>query len=574
MDTLAVLSTLGMVISSLWLSYTALNLYKGGKPRELYGFYMNTAGLFSLVAVAAWVLMFAFVFSGGFKDAASIALAVFSPFLLPFFIIIAISAASLFLSKSTDKVGFIVVIGTFIWQLSIALTSSYGWAMFALGMGYFLALMTMLVGGSFLGGILGNFYPATEAKMREWLQSPDPDDTYGQANALWRWSAKNNPAQHAINIAQMKQTHFPSSQVVQIFLYSFWSILYAVAAETVGKDPAFFAQISKDPFPFIFGPFFGLIFLFFACIIIYGILVWRKSKQMELKLDKASFAIGEQVTGNIILKLDKPKQARGLKLEFYGVKTTGSGKHSHHEVICQTSIDLSPARMYQRGESIPFSIGVPASVRAYISLSSASSTWEKMAIVDARLEWNVKATLDLPGEIDLAQIADIKITDPNANLQEIAAVAAESKGIRQKMSIIPIAIFLIFIGFFIFQFISIAAQHDATSLSADPLHNSQGDAQVIKGYKMTVDIPRSFTPPPMLAVLDDTIEINGKQYALNASNYVSANPYNDGKSTRIIWVVKVDTKNMTIPDSHKMDIYMDLSLEGGVARASNYRTEK
>ena len=583
MDLIETISIASVVLSFLWLSYAALNLYKGGKPRELYGLYMNTAGMFYIVMVAAWVLMFLYVFSGGFMDAISMALVSLS-FLLPFFIIIGIGAASMFLEKSTDKIGFLVVVGTFIWQLSAAISSTWGGAMFALGVGYFFVGMTMLIGGSFLGGLLGNFFPDSEKKMREWLQSSDSDDTYGQVNALWRWQAKNTPEQHAISVAQMKQSHFPSSQVVQIFIFSFWSIAYAVAMETIAKDPEFLATILKDPIPFIFGPFFGFIFLFFAFIIIYAILASRKSKKMELKLDKSSFAIGEKITGTVILKLDKPKQARGLRLEFYGVEHAGDSAR----VICQASVDLSPARLYQNGESVPFAIDVPAGAKRYISLPPTTSTLEKMSRINTRIAWNVKATLDLPEEIDLAQIADIKITDPNANLQEVAAVTAESKAIRQKLSIIPIVIFLIFAGFFIFQFISIATNGGATSSPVGPAQGSQANAhamqtsekikpppvQFVSGYKMQLQIPYGYDPPPMAATLPSKITLNSIIYQLKARKYISANPYNDSGYILTTWLVEVKTDNMTIPATRTIDVYMDLTVEDIAVYATNFRTEK
>jgi len=557
-----------LAISCLWLSYTALNLYKNNRPRELYSLYMNTAGIFYLAMVAAWVLMFLFVFSGGFKDIVSTATPMLT-FLLPFFLIISIGAASQFMEKSTDRVGFVIVVGTFLWQLSTAISSTMDWAMFALGGGYFFVGTTMLLGGSFLGGLLGNIYPETERKMREWLQTPDSDDAYGNANALWRWQAKNTPAEHAASIAQMKQSHFPSSQVVQIFIFSFWSIAYAVAAETIGKDPAFFAQVGKDPIPIIFGPLFGLIFVFFACIIIYAIMSYLKGKQMALAFDKQQFALGENITGSVILKLGKPKQARGLRLEFYGVEHVGRGKGGSNRVICQSGMELSPARMYQSGETIPFSISMPAGVKEHIILPQGAGMLERMSRANSRILWYVKATLDLPGEIDLTQAEKVGIAVPAESQPAVAAAMAENKSVRQKMFWVSLAIFLIFTGGMIFQFATFSAPGTSGKQASAPA----ADAQIIKGYKMKGDIPYGFTPPPMQVTLPDTIEINGSQYALAPAKYVSANPYNDGKTTRTIWVVKVETDDMAIPASHAIDVYMDLTIEGGIARASNFRAQ-
>ena len=154
---------------------------------------------------------------------------------------------------------------------------------------------------------------------------------------------------------------------------------------------------------------------------------------------------------------------------------------------------------------------------------------------------------------------------------------AESKGIRQKMIWISLAIFLIFTGIMIFQFVNFNAPSiDNKQAGAD---NKQAKAPAvaaptIKGYKVTGDIPYGLKPPPMQATIPDTIEIDGKQYALVPTNYVSANPYSDGKTTRTIWLVKVEADSMAIPASRAIDVYMDLSLENGTARASNFRTVK
>ena len=525
--------------------------------------------------VAAWVLMFAWVATGGFNLSSlfSSGDGIFSLMvILPFFFIIAISAAALFSAKSSDKIGFFIVVATFIWQLSIALSSKFSWAMFALGIGYFLIGMTMLVGGRFLGGLLANIYPESERKIREWLQTPEADDTYKQTNSLWNRLVKSSPAMQSQQAEQMKQYHYPSSQVVQVFFYSFWSIIYMLAVETVGKDPAFLAPILKDPVPFIFGPFFGFIIIFFACIIIYAILAWRKSRQMGLKLDKESFAIGEQITGAIILKLDKPKQARGLRLEFYGVETTGSGKSSHHMVVCQQSMELSSARLYQSGESIPFTILMPAGVKDYVSPPPTNSMLEKMSRINTRMEWNVKATLDLPGEIDLMQVERIKIVDPNTSPQAAAAAAVETKNIRGKMFLIGIAIILLFIGFGMFL-VYFGSPTSAKAAQAPP---APSPSIPLNGYKIAGEIPYGFTLPPMQAVLPESISVDGTQYELDVSpqdsQFISTSTYNSNNSIQRLWVVRVATDNMAIPSSHKIDIYADLALQDGIAHATNFRT--
>jgi len=407
MDALSALSFLGLLISFIWLAYTALNLYKSGQPRELYSLYMNTSGLFYLFMVAAWVLMFAFASTNGFANMAS--WFGFSSLitLIPFIFIISIGFASAFASKNADKVGFLMLAGTFIWQVSSALSSEYEWAMFALGIGYFLAAAIMLFGGNLFGGVLATLYPDAEKKMREWLQSADANDTYGQSNAIWKGYAKAMPAQYALAVEQQKSSYPPRVQAVQIIIFSAWSMLYAAAAEFAAADPSILAQISKDPAPFIFGPFFGLIIIFFASMLIYGILGWRQSKQMEILLDKKEFAIKEPITGSIHLKFGKDKQARSLMVGFYGERQE-SKKHSIR--FCEIETKLSGARTYLKGESIPFSIAMPQDVESKLRPRAPANEMEKfIRRYEGLPVWRITAKLDIPNEIDISQEVEVKI---------------------------------------------------------------------------------------------------------------------------------------------------------------------
>ncbi len=72
---------------------------------------------------------------------------------------------------------------------------------------------------------------------------------------------------------------------------------------------------------------------------------------------------------------------------FYGVSLQGEGGR-----LCQNEILVAPGRIFNKGESFPFTISMPKEVEDYHGLF-----------------WYVEAKLDIPGEIDITKEALIEI---------------------------------------------------------------------------------------------------------------------------------------------------------------------
>jgi len=153
---------------------------------------------------------------------------------------------------------------------------------------------------------------------------------------------------------------------------------------------------------FLFLPFLSdvpgisVIFFILPCLAALGglLFVYRKytqGKQIELRLDKRTFSLGEPLTGSVILNLGKDTPARGLSVKFYGVYYDGN----YHNKICTTRLDLAGSRTYKKGESFPFSIPIPGSARQSLGAS--------------QLSWHVEAQLDISKEVDMVKTERVKL---------------------------------------------------------------------------------------------------------------------------------------------------------------------
>ncbi|MFA5930338.1 MAG: hypothetical protein WC861_05635 [Candidatus Micrarchaeia archaeon] len=158
------------------------------------------------------------------------------------------------------------------------------------------------------------------------------------------------------------------------------------------------------------GPLFmiGMFFLLIAGTIAFHAYQSSKGKQLQLKIDRPAYSPGEEITGSIILFLDKGKQARSLKVRFYGMQR--SGKHRYQ--VCRTETILSGARVYQRGESLGFSLVVPSDAMKYSQDATRylikAAGYENANATD----WYVEAQLDIPNEIDIIKREPVGLLAP------------------------------------------------------------------------------------------------------------------------------------------------------------------
>jgi len=153
----------------------------------------------------------------------------------------------------------------------------------------------------------------------------------------------------------------------------------------------------------------GLILFFCFAYLIYYLLRLFAGRHMVVKPDKRSFTFGEKITGNIIINRNIAKQARSLKLCFYGIQAEGK----YRECVCKKETTLTGARLFRKGEIIPFSINMPNSVKDYIGANYdlKDKNYLRVALLASPYihSWNIEAKLDLQGEMDLTRTVMIRI---------------------------------------------------------------------------------------------------------------------------------------------------------------------
>lgn len=127
---------------------------------------------------------------------------------------------------------------------------------------------------------------------------------------------------------------------------------------------------------------------------------------IDLKLNGLNFSPGQKITGTAILSLQQPKQARALRLEFYGEIKRRSGKHTHTERVYQITQILSGEKLYRSGESFPFEITVPE----VATISAPGILGTIVGMFAPRPIFYVHASLDAQNEFDINKRVQVNVT--------------------------------------------------------------------------------------------------------------------------------------------------------------------
>jgi hypothetical protein len=146
---------------------------------------------------------------------------------------------------------------------------------------------------------------------------------------------------------------------------------------------------------------------------------------VDLKLNGLNFSPGQKITGTSILSLPQPKQARGLRLEFYGEIRRRSGKRAHTERVCQITQMLSGEKLYRSGESFPFEITVPE----VATISAPGILGTLVSMFTPRPVFYVHASLDVPNEFDINRRVQVSIAAKALNVNA-ALPATKEEAIR------------------------------------------------------------------------------------------------------------------------------------------------
>jgi hypothetical protein len=148
-------------------------------------------------------------------------------------------------------------------------------------------------------------------------------------------------------------------------------------------------------------------------------MVFWKGK-IELYLPKYTYAPGENITGEINLKLKKSIKARGLNVCLKGVEITtkvsrgadGSSRTKTNRVtLCDIEIPVDGEKEYKEGK-YNFELPIPpdaldAPSKADGVLGGVMDAVDFINRTNRRTEWSVKSYLDIPKGFDVSKTQKI-----------------------------------------------------------------------------------------------------------------------------------------------------------------------
>ncbi|VVB99063.1 Uncharacterised protein [uncultured archaeon] len=132
---------------------------------------------------------------------------------------------------------------------------------------------------------------------------------------------------------------------------------------------------------------------------------------LDIALGKYSYRPGETINGTVQLRLNSPKQARALRIDFYGEIRQYTGKSTSVRRINQFTQQASGERIYNNGESIPFTLIVPAVSSNTLPAGMPSFLSGLMAAFQPKPTWYVHASLDAPMALDINKRVQIVLID-------------------------------------------------------------------------------------------------------------------------------------------------------------------
>jgi len=134
--------------------------------------------------------------------------------------------------------------------------------------------------------------------------------------------------------------------------------------------------------------------------------------EIDISLKTTRFYPGQEITGKVTLKLPKPKDARALRIAFYG-EMPGTDKYRKVRRIFEVNKVLAEERTFNDKDSFDFSLTIPencipASVGFYESIMNTFSSRPN--------GWFVHAWLDVPLELDINKRMKIDMVPKPAGL--------------------------------------------------------------------------------------------------------------------------------------------------------------
>lgn len=149
--------------------------------------------------------------------------------------------------------------------------------------------------------------------------------------------------------------------------------------------------------------------------------------KITFTLEKFNFKPGENIKGKIKLNLKKPLPGRKLQISLIGrrktTQRTSKGTKTSYQTVYDFSVPISGEKEYHKGE-YDFEIPIPGDILYEKSqrqraqeqledkLGAAGSVIGAVAMGGrSRINWMVKAHLDIPKKLDIKKSQDIVISE-------------------------------------------------------------------------------------------------------------------------------------------------------------------
>ena len=154
-------------------------------------------------------------------------------------------------------------------------------------------------------------------------------------------------------------------------------------------------------------------------------------EKITLTLEKYDYTPGEKIKGTIKLNLKKPTNARKLEISFIGKKIDkqsnmavgpmvmgGGGGHrssTQYKTIYNFEMPIAGEQEYQNGE-YPFEIKIPDNILQNNptlegKMGQAATAFKMIAGVSSRIDWVIKAQLDVPKKLDIKKSQKIILSE-------------------------------------------------------------------------------------------------------------------------------------------------------------------
>jgi hypothetical protein len=148
-------------------------------------------------------------------------------------------------------------------------------------------------------------------------------------------------------------------------------------------------------------------------------------EKITLMLEKYNYSPGDTIKGTVTLKLKKPTKARKLEVAFIGERverqtgmgvgpTSSSRRSSSRTYIYNFEMPLDGEKEYLEGE-YPFEIKIPPDVRQAEQklegkVGTAVTALKTVSGIYSRIDWYVKAQLDVPMGLDVKKTQKITLS--------------------------------------------------------------------------------------------------------------------------------------------------------------------